>query len=58
MILTLEDKGILDESGNLVEEEDADALVNTNIAEEKKVAKAKRAAMKKGIHYGEVGGSP
>ncbi len=54
MILTLEDKSILDEKGNLVEEDDADALINTAVAQEKKVAKAKRAAMKRGIHYGEV----
>lgn len=55
MILTLEDKSILDESGNLVEDDGSDALVNAAIAEEKKVAKAKRAAAKRSVPlYGEV----
>jgi len=54
MILTLEDRGILDESGRLVEDEDV--LVESLTAEEKKKLRAKKAAEKKSAPlYGEEG---
>jgi hypothetical protein len=54
MILTLEDQSILDEKGNLVEE-DGDTLVDSLITEERKKQRAKKASQKKGIPlFGEV----
>lgn len=56
VIMTLEDKPILDERGRLAEDEEEDVLENVRIREEKSREKARRAAHKKAKPlYGEDG---